>query len=476
MEEKIIAEDNDQLSEAEHLENNIEPENKEISGENSDVQWLKDYRKLHGFDKHNILYSFLAFIVLIGLNFALASLYKDASSVYFYSFIGLGIISTITLGFLGYFHVFKPIDEITNYSLRMAVGERGLKTPQVKTRNEISYVAGALTVFHKMSVMDYLMATQTMESEEVKQAEKEARNESVVQDFENSVKRVIDGVVSTTSEAIYATTRTLTEITETSFSQAETLEVESNKSSEKASMVAKSAEELALGILEVNKQIDSSTQLVEEAVRSSDAAGETVNKLEMTANEISDVVQIIDRIANQINLLSLNATIEAARAGEAGKGFAVVASEVKSLARQVSDATGGIAERIDSIQKVTGETVSVMSQIGEASRRISESSKAVAESMQTQSQITQNITDNIRDSYEGIKKVATISHEVSESSHFTKGVVQEMRSITGDITQQSTMLDMQVKSFLSRIRGNEQQSFEVNRVGGEQDEEDVELF
>lgn len=113
----------------------------------------------------------------------------------------------------------------------------------------------------------------------------------------------------------------------------------------------------------ITKEVGATEQLVAigkdvmdnliEQVRASDEVSKLVANemwtLRENANNMQNILAMINGVATQTGLLSLNASIEAARAGEAGRGFAVVAGEISNLANQTKEATANIGELIDNI-------------------------------------------------------------------------------------------------------------------------------
>src|SRR5204863_8416885 len=107
-----------------------------------------------------------------------------------------------------------------------------------------------------------------------------------------------------------------------------------------------------------------------------------IKEMGKRSEEIGDIVQTINLIADRTNLLSLNASIEAARAGEHGRGFAVVAEEIRALSDRAAAASADIAKIVRGLQATTREAMSASSeglkvadqaakQAGEAERGLS---------------------------------------------------------------------------------------------------------
>ncbi len=109
--------------------------------------------------------------------------------------------------------------------------------------------------------------------------------------------------------------------------------------------------------------VDTLIGKIEDMNKSVEASQECIKQMQQVSDVIAQFALVIEKIANQTNILSLNASIEAARAGEQGRGFAVVASQVQNLANQSKKSSNEITEKIKEVQNYVDSMVGSMNDI-----------------------------------------------------------------------------------------------------------------
>ena len=169
--------------------------------------------------------------------------------------------------------------------------------------------------------------------------------------------------------------------------------------------IAAAVEELSASTGEIAKNMSMTRNAVDDIHSKTSAADSATRNLERASGSMDEIVQLIERIASQINLLALNATIESARAGEAGRGFAVVANEVKNLAQQTSNATSQISKEIAGMQAISSEVTSALDAISGGVNSVREFVSGVAGAVEEQGAVTREISSNMQTAAQSVEAI-----------------------------------------------------------------------
>lgn len=210
----------------------------------------------------------------------------------------------------------------------------------------------------------------------------------------------------------------------------------SNATSETESAADKAKETLELA-REGQKAIERQSQKIEENNKYTTFAGESIQELVAMAEEIRDIVAVINSIAGQTNLLSLNASIEAARAGEAGRGFAVVAEEIRKLAEQSGSSTRKIEEIVNSINSKIEEVVNHMNLVKESMHIMESSAEDTRQSFNKIFDSVSRLAQIVHDVYNAFDDIKSQTCEVNDQAMNISSVVEEASASMQEIAASS---------------------------------------
>jgi len=352
--------------------------------------------------------------------------------------ITLGIIISLGFGVVISRGISRPIGKIAEISDQIAMGDIQHEI-DIRSKDEIGILAGS---FRKLiTYMNELSGA----------AESIAKNDLTISVEPKSEKDVLGNSFKTMITNLTGMVRQLTSnagelvsaATEIS-SASEQMSRGANDQSQQVEQVSSAIEEMTATIVESSNNAGEETdaskgasdtatsggQIVSDTIQGMQKiadvvkeSAESIAKLATSADQIGEIIGVIDDIADQTNLLALNAAIEAARAGEQGRGFAVVADEVRKLAERTGKATGEITEMIKGIQTETEEAVHSME------TGIQEVDKGRTLADQAGNSLGEIVTMSGK-VMDMIQQIATASEEQSSAAEQISKNVEQVASIT----------------------------------------------
>ncbi len=197
--------------------------------------------------------------------------------------------------------------------------------------------------------------------------------------------------------------------------------------------------------------IEGLAKQVEESSHKEMEMADKINRLSNDANDVKNVLEVINDIAEQTNLLALNAAIEAARAGEHGRGFAVVADEVRQLAEKTQKSLTEINATISVITQNILEASDEMNQNAKNISTMAKTSQETKNEIERVNEIMKETTSLIEESYKSVVKNSDGVEKMAQDLKNADKVSETTTSKIAFISQSSNELASKVNEIKEKV-------------------------
>ncbi|MCP3403900.1 methyl-accepting chemotaxis protein [Bradyrhizobium sp. CCGB20] len=364
---------------------------------------------------------------------------RDSSILFILLGVSAAVLAFIAAGLLGVaLGVVRPIVRMTDTMQQLATGDLAADIPFAHRKDEVGSMAGALQVFKQGAIENSRLREEQLQKEQEAALAKRGALHQMAETVERETGRSVDSA-SVASQGVERAASSLSEIARSLSAESQAVASASTQALGSSQTVSAAAEELSASIRDIATQVARTSTVTKSAVAGREQARSTIQALAGAVKKIAEVSDLIGGIAGQTNLLALNATIEAARAGEAGRGFAVVAAEVKSLSDQTAKSTEEIGRLIAEIQASTQAAVDAVETMGGHIVEIDGVATSVAAAMAEQDAATREIARSISESASAANevsaKIANVSRDAASVDERATEVRQAIAGMAANLEQ-----------------------------------------